>query len=237
MNRILATLANLLISLWFPHQCMCCAREGSPLCDACRSMLPDGIQLWCPICGKLDRNTQSEMDQTEASHLHNNFALLPYQNDWISRAIHRMKYDGIFSYAETLGTVLAERWEKYDATELIISSIPVHRTKLLDRGYNQSEVMAKAFAKETGISYQPLLKRTRKTIPQFQNSAEERMQNMQDAFTLLDQTKLVASGKTVILIDDVITTGATLAEASKILYSSGATNVVCVAAAYSEKLK
>ncbi len=102
-------------------------------------------------------------------------------------------------------------------------SVPIHKSRLIARRYNQSTILAKGLEKITGIhSYPDILIRTRATPSQGHLSTEERRKNVSNAFTLNKKYKTRIKGKTLVLIDDVYTSGATVNECTKILKSGGA---------------
>lgn len=120
-------------------------------------------------------------------------------------------------------TILIRQWERIGTrceSSVMVVSVPLHPRRLRFRGFNQSEILAETFAQHFEIPLLLILKRTRYTQPQVQLSREERLHNVRDAFQLVCGKNL--SGKTIILIDDVCTTLATLEECSKVLKSAGA---------------
>lgn len=105
----------------------------------------------------------------------------------------------------------------------IIAPVPLHFARLVKRRYNQSAILAAALGRQTGITcIYDLLQRKKATRPQGHLSAQERQENVKDAFCLNVKYAATVQGKTVTLIDDVYTTGATIAECSKTLLENGA---------------
>lgn len=152
----------------------------------------------------------------------------PY-TQWISS----LKYKGRFELADLLGKLLYESWkkgsegidtfEKNTMPELILS-VPLYLTKWQYRGYNQAHLIAKKFAKYSGIHYQHnIISRILETESQVGKSGSQRRNNMKNAFNIkLDTIKLP---KHVILIDDVVTTGTTVNEISSLLKKHGVLTV------------
>jgi len=108
--------------------------------------------------------------------------------------------------------------------------VPLHRFRFLQRGYNQAAVLAKALARELEVPYIPALTRTRRTRQQARLSRAERAENVASAFRL-SVTPEKIRGKHLILVDDVITSGATVAACQEVLISAGAKSVKLAAVA------
>lgn len=149
--------------------------------------------------------------------------------------MHSVKFGGYFSVAQTLGTLLAERLESAvgnDAEHWSVTNIPLHPRRKRERGFDQAEQLAKAFSNASGVPFIPLLTRTRSTSQQAKLGATERQKNIAGAFAFRSEQKLSTTQKSVLLMDDVATTGATLNEAARVLKSAGAEKVVALTVAY-----
>lgn len=116
--------------------------------------------------------------------------------------------------------------------ESIFVPIPLHKSKKLQRGYNQVELLSKELSKRFGNPTQLLLKRTKYTLPQFGLDKRKRLENIKDAFVFSDRS--IGKEKTIFLIDDVVTSGATFAEAAEVLKKQGYQNVYGLALAHGE---
>ncbi|HYM34631.1 MAG TPA: ComF family protein [Steroidobacteraceae bacterium] len=128
--------------------------------------------------------------------------------------IHHAKYNSMMQIAVKLGKISGQRLPSTLHTFDYLVPIPLHRTRLAERGYNQAERIAKGLSKSINvpISRSTLLRRIKPTPTQTGLTAGEREENVRDAFALSANTNL--KGKKVILVDDVMTTGATLASAA-----------------------
>lgn len=143
-------------------------------------------------------------------------------------SIHRFKFYNARGYANTYGKLLAMKLqqESFD----ILTWVPVHFLRRLRRGYDQSELIAAVTAKELGVTSMGVLKKVRHTAPQStRRDAAHRRGNILNAYRVRDPE--VIRGKRILLLDDVITTGATASECAKTLLTSGAKEVIFAAVA------
>ena len=146
--------------------------------------------------------------------------------------IHRFKYDRRVHLARPLSLLTQEPLTSYASSlgvDLLIP-VPLHRRRLRERGFNQAVLLGRPLSKTWGI---PLvadnLKRIRWTEPQVTLSASEREANVRGAFALADPAAV--HGRKVILLDDVFTTGSTVAECSRVLRQAGAEGVYVITVA------
>lgn len=153
----------------------------------------------------------------------------------VQKVIHEMKYRNSFVMGKTLGQIAAAAL--YDNiiswnADLIIP-VPIHRLRRADRGYNQSLYIAKGISAVLSIPLRPnLLKRLKYTSTQTALNLAERKINVKDAFVLKHSG--IIQGKRIILVDDVITTGATITECGKVLLDNGAEKVFAMSIALAE---
>jgi len=138
-------------------------------------------------------------------------------------AIHKWKYEGWTKLTPFFAAAMTKA-VKASEFDLIIP-VPLHRVKKRDRGFNQSELLAKFIAEKTGIPHNPnAIQRRRYTKTQTKLSAEERMENVSEAFVAVKPE--ILQNKTVLLIDDVLTTGSTISECANVVLSAGANRVL-----------
>lgn len=151
------------------------------------------------------------------------------ENSPIRDLLHGLKYDKKFRLGIFLGKLLAANFDKKINTWDIdfVIPVPLHKLKKAERCFNQSFYIAKTFVKNTDIKVKTnAIKRKRFTATQTKLNSEERKVNMKDAFVI--KNKRIIEGKNIILLDDVITTGATISECAKILKQNGANNIYAV---------
>jgi ComF family protein len=152
----------------------------------------------------------------------------PYEGP-LRRAIHLLKYEGITPLARPLGERLALAANPFAGYDAIVPA-PLHWGRRWNRGFNQADLLAREVSRRTGIPVDRRLLRTRPTPPQAGLSAAERRRNLQGAFAAAGE-KAAIKGKNLIVIDDVMTTGATLEACARVLKRAGAAEVAALALA------
>ncbi|MGZ3512977.1 MAG: ComF family protein [Thermodesulfobacteriota bacterium] len=155
----------------------------------------------------------------------------------LQEAIHRWKYEGKTYltpfFAQWMAEGLSRYWES-DSFDLLIP-VPLHPQRLRERGFNQALLLVKEISFRTGIPYgKTVLQKKRPTIPQVTLSGMERERGLRGAFHVTGGEGLL--GKSVLLVDDVYTTGATVNECSKVLRRGGAKRVDVLTLAHAIKI-
>jgi len=151
------------------------------------------------------------------------YAANSYQGT-LRMCIHALKYDGVTRLAEPLGMLLAQVYLSYHVGADIFISVPLHLERYKQRGYNHAELLARVCAEQVGVPFAPdLLTKTRATPAQVGLTADQRQQNMVNAFRS-PATKVII-GRNIVIVDDVCTTGATLEACASSLLMAGATSV------------
>lgn len=218
-----------LLDLLLPPRCCGCGRPGSLLCGTCLA----AVQAWpptCPACdGPSDAGATHPACRTR-SPLAGQAAAGVYAGP-LAAAVRALKYRGRRGLARPLAELLAAGPLKpIPAPELVVP-IPLHPDRERSRGYNQAALLGKELARLLGVPCEPRgLVRTRPTASQVGLSAAARRENVRGAFRC-PRPDLV-QGRRVWLVDDVITTGATAAEAAQTLRRAGARQVWAVAVAH-----
>ncbi len=141
----------------------------------------------------------------------------------LREAIHGLKYENVRDLAGCLGDMLADYWRDHNWSADALVPVPLHPRRQRERGYNQSLLLAKRVESETGVPVvSGVLRRHRYTMSQTHLGASERRENVAGAFSCVDDR---LAGKSVVLVDDVCTTGSTLESCSVALYTGGARSV------------
>lgn len=220
-----------LLRLLFPPRCALCGQvlrlseKKGFLCEACKENIPYLPEDVCPRCGGGTDTAGFCAFCLQPYAFEGAFAAFPYEK--VREAVHLFKYDGGIQMGEGLGELMAAYLLKYHGELLakidVMLAVPLHRAKEKRRGFNQTHILCEKISERTGLPFWKAgLERKRDTIAQSTLSPEERKENLKDAF----RATADFSGKRILLVDDVFTTGATCHACAKELYRSGAAAVV-----------
>lgn len=214
---------------WLPGQCLLCAapaRRLAGLCADCTAALPRQ-QPACPSCAaRLPTSAGDVLPCGECQHhppvFNEALALFTYAAP-VDQLIQRIKYGGDLALARELGELLASRILESDvARPDLLLPVPLHRTRLRTRGYNQALELTRPLSRRLRIPLDhELATRTRATAPQLDMDRRERARNLRDAFAVRGEL----SGRHVAIIDDVMTSGATVTSLAKALKRAGAERI------------
>ena len=152
-------------------------------------------------------------------------------NGTVRAALHALKYAGERRLSQPLGEAVASRWQQAGAGGDVLVPVPVHERRRRERGYDQAALIAAVAAQALALPMSPAVIRSRSTDPQYRLDRRHRAENVRGAFAVPRQQAGAITGRWVVLVDDVVTTGATLCAAAEALLAAGATAVsaVCVA--------
>ena len=203
MLELIHKLWDCFASALYPRSCFGCGASGS---------------YWCARCHAQYR--------PQAYRLENGmtiYAAHPYHHSRIRRALKQLKYHGSSDIANALSLVLATSIPPDGIQNAECVWIPLTASRELERGFNQSELLARGAARHLGIPATDALFKTRETRPQSTLNRAERLKNLRGAFAVANHYK---PRPTVIIVDDISTTGATLTEAARVLQKAGATTII-----------
>ena len=210
------------IDLIYPPRCSFCRkiieRKENGICSACMGILP-----------LLKGTEQKRM-------LENGIACYtPLKYDSTVRdSFLRYKFYGFVSYAETYSKLLAACIEEQSIECDLVTWVPLSRKRKKKRGYDQAELLAEGISSLLGLDCKKILYKNRETKAQsLTNDHKERKQNVKGVYSLKDGERI--EGKKILLIDDIVTTGATLSECGAVLIKEGAASVAAVALASAAK--
>ena len=227
------------VSLLYPSVCTICGRSiraGEYLCGDCETRVTRIVPPFCQACSEpFEGSITGAFPCTNCAHrtIYFDAAVAAYRGRGIVRQIiHEFKYGRQIHLrhlvARWLHAALDDerlRGSRFD----IIVPVPLHATRLRERGFNQASLLAALLSAQTSISSKPLLERIRYTTTQTALDRSERMENLHNAFRLRKNADV--RGLRVLLIDDVLTTGSTLSECARVLKRAGALSVYAAMAA------
>lgn len=247
IRRVCRITANTAIELLYPRRCPVCdeivrnygilsvlSEERQKICPKCMRKLRLLTPPWCMKCGKKlteEKEFCSDCNRI-AHHFERGRALYEYQS--VARSVYRLKYGGRQEYAEYYGEEMA-RYLKSFLCQIRpdgIVPIPIHRKRMKKRGYNQAALLARALGRCTGIAvYDKFLVRIKNTTPLKLQNPAERQNNLKKAFIIGENDVKL---KTILLVDDIYTTGSTMDEAARVLKAHGAEKIYFVTLACGE---
>ena len=242
MRELMSQAVHELLNLIYPPVCLLCGKRpcDEAMCEPCQSDVTPILPPFCDRCGApihaeelvcaacFKKEPPYEWSQAMGAY-----------TGTLRRAIHRLKYEDRVALAKPLGVMLArsldkptplfETGGKTPAFDSVVP-VPLHPSRLRERGFNQAERIARVLAQEKGWRLDAQgLQRVRRTTTQTKKNAEERAANVRDAFAA--RTPLHFDGQAVLLIDDVCTTSATLWHCAAAVKNAGAKRVCVLALA------
>lgn len=213
-----------LLDFFFPPRCAGCHQRGEWLCAACLARVPPLTAPLCERCGSPRRgkiacrvchnNSLRSIDWARSAY--------PFTGP-LRDAIHRFKYEHERARADHLGALLVPHLAAMPGADWSVAPllvpVPLSAARRRERGYNQAEALTRALASARGWSVATALVRTRATPPQVGLDLAARRANVHGAFAWCGEP---LTGRRVLLIDDVLTTGATASECAAVLKAAGA---------------
>lgn len=205
-----------LLDLIYPPKCVFCGKVLLPaqtdLCQKCRAALPE-----------------SAAAIRHGENFESCFALCYYENA-VAESIRRYKFRGMSHYADAYGRLLSMLLLRERITFDVLTWVPISEKRARERGYDQTHLLAEAVSGELNVpSVQTLRKIRHNPAQSGMKSAKERQENVRGAYEAVTPENF--HGLRVLLLDDVITTGATLSECSRVLRRAGAASVICATVA------
>lgn len=228
--RFASSIYSATIATMFPATCAGCGKVGDWFCDSCCLKLTPDVLEGCRRCGR--RGASGNSCQRCES-------LFPSRMTWVRggfvyegvlrRAVQRFKYHGEYRRGYDLGKRLLASPEALqlvpDSGVDIVVPVPLHDRRMRMRGFNQAEILAEVIADWCEAPITQALIRVRDTHPQVRLRAHQRQENVRDAFAVDESFRESVAGARVILVDDVMTTGATLGSAAAALQRAGASKI------------
>jgi ComF family protein len=238
IKKNLLLIKNLILDILFPKFCVNCDREGTYLCEDCLAVIDVSEYQYCAFCypAKIVLNGKTCNSCKKRKKLDELFCATSYDEKIVKKMLRLFKYE---PYAKELSKPLSDLiithfqvLGKIPEIDLIIP-VPLHKNKLKNRGFNQSEKIALFIARflKKPLLAQGLVK-IKKTDDQMSLDKGQRQKNLKNAF-FCPKPEIV-KGKKILLIDDILTTGATIEECAQTLKRAGAREVCATVVARSE---
>ena len=206
-----------LLSLLYPAKCTFChklTRDGERICQTCRAELP---------------RTPHGAQVQKFPFISACVSPLYYEKD-VRESLLRYKFHHLTAYAEIYAVFMAETIDENHVSCDIITWVPLSRKRLRKRGYDQARLLAEQLSRIYRVECCCLLRKKRNNPAQSgTGSAEKRRANVTGVYTAVEQEKI--KGKTILLVDDIVTTGSTLSECARMLLEAGAKEVRAVTVA------
>jgi ComF family protein len=214
----------------FPNTCVGCGCESTLLCSACAGRMQRAAQV-CPVCEHASAlgaaHAQCEQYALDMLAPVQIFSALSYHDPVVQAAVHDFKYQCVRGYAKVFAEIIFAELGRGTLPGTIITGVPMHPRKLAERGFNQSDLIARHLAVLLNAQHRPLLAKTKHTKSQTVVTAQQRREQQRGVF----KCAAALHGEEVILVDDVCTTSSTLRECTRVLYEAGAGKVRCVTVA------
>ncbi|MGI8423036.1 MAG: ComF family protein [Chloroflexota bacterium] len=231
VRRIEAAVETLLDAI-FAARCVGCGRIGAHFCARCVARVEPVPPPWCDSCGATLRGAVPGAAPARCADCRRDPLPLAGVRSAgllkgpLRRAVHRLKYGGRTAAARALAEAMGRAVASLGPlpAETVLVPVPLHPSRLRERGFNQAERLAAPLAAATGLPLRPAVLRVRATPSQVGLSRAARRVNLRDAFAAAAEV----SGATVLLVDDVITTGSTLGSAAAACRAQGARAVYAV---------
>ena len=210
-----------LLDLLFPRKCV-----------LCRELLESGEQ---DLCRKCRCESPEYPNRKENLQFLDSFTAVWYYEGDVRSSLLRYKFHNVQCYADSYGRLLAMKLlENHPEGFDCLTWVPISRLRNLRRGYDQVELLAKAVGRELGMTPVPLLKKVRHNRPQSSlRDAAGRRGNVLGAYRERNREQI--PGSRILLLDDILTTGATAGECARVLLTCGAKEVHCAAVAAARK--
>ena len=222
IQTALRSLAHSALDLLLPLHCVGCRREGNIICARCIEGLRRLEQPFCDTCAQPNVHGQCQWCLDHPSKIDGIRAPYLFEGP-LREAVHRLKYRGWRAAAPELGGLLAGYLDGHKLPGQVLVPVPLHSSRLRSRGYNQSRLLAKEAGKLLGMPVrEDLVKRAKDSPPQVEaRSREQRRANVAGSF----ESSHEVAGLSIILVDDVATTGSTLMACASALKEAGAASV------------
>lgn len=224
MNKILKSILDFI----FPTECLDCGAEDELLCKDCFNKIELRNLKQCPLCNKQQPKDKLCPACKETSYLDEIIICADYENEILQKTIRYFKYKYVKDLGAALGQIMINKYKQIkQLPNALIIPTPLHQRRTLERGFNQAELLAEQFADYFDLPIlNQVLYRQKNIEHQANLNKKQRLKNIKGCFTIKN-IELIKN-QNIILVDDVITTGATLNEQAKLLKQNNARKVWAV---------
>jgi ComF family protein len=231
IREILRRIADAILDFVYP-----------PLCLSCGQLLASGREQVCRECWSAIKRVERDLPLLEETRLRllesgmvdELVSMFVFEKEGpFQKIAHALKYSGIEKVGFELGRRLGEEIRRQSLRADVLVPVPLHRRKFRERGYNQSEAISRGISQVLGVPVRvDLIRRSKWTQTQTKLSREERERNVENAF---ECRSLEVRGLAVMIVDDVITTGATIESCASVLKGAGAAKIIAASAALAQR--
>jgi competence protein ComFC len=223
-------------SCWFcdqPIKQFCFSSAWKKVCADCVESLSPIHKPVCRVCFRpLDHNDNlcGDCQFVKQEDRVTNVSAVSYTTK-TKKVLARFKYSGDERYAKYIGAIMYDAVEKYyqQIPFSLITSVPLHQNRIVERGFNQSQLLADYIGKYLGLPTQTILERSKPSPPQASLGRSARIDALRSSFEVSqDGQQLDLTPHTILLVDDVYTTGTTIRECAKILRQAGVQTVYAI---------
>lgn len=241
-NERLERIKDFICNLIYPLniKCIFCGEElderaQKDTCVKCNSRLPY-ITHPCLRCGREMGNTTDLVcfNCKSSNFLFTSTHSVFQYRDMIVPVIHRFKYQSHRFLYYPLAEYMCERFATLNLEPDIITSVPLHPARECERGYNQSRLLAEVIANKFSIKYLDLCEKVKENVSQTELDFKSRHDNVKDVYKILKDKRNAIEGKSILIVDDIFTTGATTNEMSRVLKNAGAGDINILTFAHSQ---
>ena len=235
MRAALARLAGAAVDLVYPPACLACRKataQGDALCGACWGGIRFIERPFCERTGTpfpLDLGAEGLVSPdviADPPVYARARAVARFEEGPVRRLAHQLKYGDRRDLAGPMGAWMARAGDDLLVEADLLIPVPLHRLRLAARRFNQSALLAHAISRRSGVPVNvDALHRRKATPPQVGLTRSQRAANVQGAFHVAPERALAVEGRAVVLVDDVLTSGATINAAARALLRAGARRV------------
>ena len=228
-------LINAFIDLFFPTFCVVCnnpiTHQDNHICEECLNLIKSTKTLTdrCSVCSSPFEDGKCSFCTERKVYIDQNICCFDYDGA-VKKLMGGYKFRGHKRISKVFSLLFINTVVNIPKAD-IITSVPITKKKKWKRGYNQSQVFAKELGRHYRLKYLKLLKESKKTLVQHELNITERFFNILGRYTVLNKSHVLR--KTIILVDDVFTTGATVNECARVLKEAGAEKVFSITMARS----